>query len=362
MPTAKWYDIKAQSGTRAEIYIFGVVVDYKWYDDDDDVTAKEFIDAIKNLGDLDVHINSPGGSVPAGNAIYNALRRHKGDVAVYIDGMAASIASVIAMAGSRVIMPENALLMIHDPWSYAVGNAADMRKTADTLDKFKSGLVAAYRDKTGLDEDVIATMMSAEAWITAAEAVEMGFADELEQPIAVAARFDLSRYKNVPQALLQTPPARATGSTAKPTKEYKPMNLEELRQKHPDLVAQVEARAREGLIAATEAETARIQAVTAEGDRIFALVEHAVGAEAGGKIRAAAAKGLTAEDLQALGVSLAPPQAATGDDPGSRAAMLAAITNAAPQGVRTGTGQTGEQAEEAAVIENMLAGAAGRRR
>lgn len=361
MPTAKWYDIQAQAGTRAEIYIFGVVVDYKWYDDDDDVTAKEFIDAIKNLGDLDIHINSPGGSVPAGNAIYNALRRHKGDVAVYIDGMAASIASVIAMAGNRVIMPENALLMIHDPWSYAVGNAADMRKTADTLDKFKSGLVAAYRDKTGLDEGEIERMMSDETWITAAEAVAMGFADELEQPIAVAARFDLSRYRNVPQALRQTPPARATGSTAKPAKEPKPMNLEELRQKHPDLVAQVEARAREGLIAATEAETARVQAVTAEADRILALVEHAVGAEAGGKIRAAAAKGLTAEDLQALGVNLAPPQAADGDD-AARNAMLAAITGAAPQGVRTGTGQTGEQAEEAAVIENMVAGAAGRRR
>jgi len=349
MPNANWYEIKAQAGTRAEIFIFGVVVDWKW--DEDDVTAKEFIDAVKGLGDIDLHINSPGGSVPAGNAIYNALRRHQGDVTVYVDGMAASIASVIAMAGNRIIMPENAMLMIHDPWSYIVGNAAEMRKAADMLDKMKSGLVAAYREKSGMDESRIEQLMSDETWLTAAEAVEMGLADKIEEPIQMAACFDLTRYKNVPQALASLSPARATGSTSR--RKERIMNLDELRDKHGDLVAQVEAQAREGMIAKAEADTARTEAVAAENTRIMDLVQAAIGEESAGKIRAAADKGLTAENLQALGVNLAVPAASGGGD---RQAILDALHNAAPTGLHTGNAQTGEAAEKQAAVSAIAAG------
>jgi ATP-dependent Clp protease protease subunit len=348
-----WYEIKAETATgRAEIFIFGVIVDFKW--DEEDVTAKEFVDAIKNLGDIDLHINSPGGSVPAGNAIYNALRRHRGNVDVYIDGLAASMASIVAMGGNRVIMPANAMLMIHDPLSFAFGNAADMRKMAETLDKFKTGMVAAYRDKSGLEESEIERLMSDETWITASGALEMGFADEIEDPVKMAAQFDLSRYHNVPQAFLT--PARATGSN-QPQQKEKIMDLKELREKHPDLVAQVEAQTHEGMVARTEAETAQNEAVTAENTRILALVQAAMGEEITERIRAAANKGLTAEDLQALGVNLAP---AASEDLATREAMLSAITAAAPTGVRTGTTQTGEAAERQAAVSAIAAAGSNR--
>lgn len=348
----KWYEIKAQATGRAEIYIFGVVVDYKSWDEDD-VTAMEFIRSLKGLGDIDLHINSPGGSVPAGNAIYNALRRHAGDVTVYVDGLAASIASVIAMAGNRVIMPDNAMLMIHDPWSYTVGNATEMRKAADMLDKFKVGMVAAYREKSGMDEARIEQLMGEETWITAAEAAEMGLADTIEAPLAMAACFDLSRYKNVPRALASLPPARATGSTPQPTKEQT-MDIHALREQHPDLVAQVEAEARAGYIPQAAAETATTAAVAAENARILDLVQAAIGEEDAGKIRTAAAKGLTAEDLQGLGVSLAAQPAAASDE-ATRAALLAAITQAAPQGLQ-GAAASGEAVEQQAAVSAIAAG------
>ena len=358
MPSpAPWYEIKAKTGTgRAEIYIFGVIVDYKW--DEEDVTAKEFIDTLKGLGDIDLHINSPGGSVAAGNAIYNAMRRHKGSIHVYIDSLAASMGSVIAMGGDKVIMPANAMLMIHDPWSYAIGNASDMRKAADTLDKFKTGMVAAYQEKSGMDASKIEQLMSEETWITAAEALEMGFADEIEEPVQIAAQFDLSRYRNVPNALTRPPRSEANKPSVKG--ENHVMNLVELKQKHPDLVAQIETEARTGMIAQAAADTARTEAVSEESTRIMNLVQAAIGEEGAGKIRAAADKGLTAEDLQTLGVSLVPESSGSADL-ASREAMLGAITTAAPSGLRTGNATTGEAAEAEVVTNAILAGAAGRR-
>ncbi len=212
MSRPKWYEIKAKAGTgRSEIYMYGVIVDFKW--GDDEVAAKEFIDNLKPLGDIDLHINSNGGSVPAGNAIYNALRRHPGTVDVYIDGMALSVASVIAMAGHRVIMPANAVMMIHNPAGGAWGTAEDMRKAAEMLDRFKVGLVTAYQEKTGLKAEEIERMMAEETWMTAEEAVKLGFADEIEQPIQMAAEFDLSHYRKVPQALFNQQEAKKTNTT-----------------------------------------------------------------------------------------------------------------------------------------------------
>lgn len=333
-----WYDIKAQSETgRAQVFIFGVIVDYKW--DEDDVTAKEFIDALKPLGDIDLHINSPGGSIPAGNAIYNALRRHKGDVAIYIAGLAASMASVVAMAGNRVIMPANAMLMIHDPWTIALGNAAEMRKTADVLDKFKAGLVAAYCDKSGMDQTEVERLMSEETWITAAEAVEMGFADEMEEPIVMAAQFDLSRYRNAPKALMSQPP--------RPEAKKKPaqggnqiMKLDDLKKNHPDLVAQIETEARQGMIAQAELDAARAEAVGAETARIMGVVAAALGEEPGKKIAAIVSANLTAEQVKDLGLSASASASAAGS--GAQQQMLDAITAASAQGVRPAAGRVGE--------------------
>jgi ATP-dependent protease ClpP protease subunit len=168
------------------------------------IPAKAFLDELRALGpiaELTVRINSPGGSVFDGVAIYNALKRHDARVTVWIDGIAASIASMIAMAGDEVIMPENAVLVLHDPSGLVAGTAADMRAMADALDRMKAGMVAAYRDKSGRDDAGIEALMRGETWLSAEDAVGLGFADRVEQPVRMAAHFDLSRFRNTPPQL-----------------------------------------------------------------------------------------------------------------------------------------------------------------
>ena len=169
--------------------------------------AKQFAEDLKALGSELVHIilriNSPGGNVFEGTAIYNQLQAHKARITVYVDGIAASIASVIAMAGDKIIMPENSLMMVHDPSGVVAGGAGDMRKFADVLDKVKECLIVAYRQKTGLTVAAISALLSEETWMTAAEAVDKGFADELAAPVQIAASFDLSNFRKVPASLLK---------------------------------------------------------------------------------------------------------------------------------------------------------------
>lgn len=165
------------------------------------ITAKDFQTALKALGnvsEINLSINSPGGDVFDGLAIHNMLKRHKAVVTVMVDGIAASIASIIAMAGDVVKMPRNAMMMVHDPSGIVVGTSSDMREIADALDKIKTGLVSAYADKTGMDRDEIADLMKAETWLTAEEATDLGFADVIDEPRQMAATFDLSKFKNAP--------------------------------------------------------------------------------------------------------------------------------------------------------------------
>ena len=151
--------------------------------------SKEFLADLGKLAGQHIHlrINSPGGSVIEGTAIYNALRRHEGGLTVHIDAMAASMASVIAMAGSPVFMADNALLMIHNPWTVSMGESKDLRKEADLLDKLKVNLRNAYVRKTGINAEEIGAMMDAETWLDAVEAVALGFADAIEEGVAAAA-------------------------------------------------------------------------------------------------------------------------------------------------------------------------------
>lgn len=153
------------------------------------VSAKEFLAEVKKYKGQHIHlrINSVGGSVIEGAAIYNSLRRHKGGLTVHVDGLAASMASVIAMAGEEVFIAANALMMIHNPWSMTMGDAGELRKEAAVLDKLKNTLVNAYTRKTGLDAETIGAMMDEETWLDATEAVAMGFADEIEDGIEAAA-------------------------------------------------------------------------------------------------------------------------------------------------------------------------------
>lgn len=188
----KWYEMKALANGATEIYVFDEIGYWG-------VTAKDFARDLKEVkpnGSIDLHINSPGGSVTDGIAIFNLLKNHSATVNVVIDGLAASMASVIAMAGDTITMPENALMMIHNPWGGAMGDAEELRKTADVLDKMKSALISAYVNKTGKDTAEISALMDSETWMTGAEAVEMGFATQVTDEVLLAASFDISKLEN----------------------------------------------------------------------------------------------------------------------------------------------------------------------
>ena len=156
-----------------------------------------------------------------GVAIYNALKRHQAKVTVWIDGIAASIASMIAMAGDEVVMPENAMLVLHDPSGLVAGTAADMRATADALDKMAAAMVAAYRDKSGAGDAEIEALMAAETWLSAEEAVELGLADRVEAPVRMAAHFDLSRFRNPPPQLAALAPSASAQEDDMPDPQKK---------------------------------------------------------------------------------------------------------------------------------------------
>lgn len=187
---------------RGEIWLYDVVGEGFF----GGMSAKTFSDELKALGQVDVinlHINSPGGSVFDGVAIYNQLARHPARVEVDVDGIAASIASVIAMAGDEIRIADNAMMMIHDPHGSAYGGAGDMRKTADLLDQIKDVIVATYAKRTGQPEAELAALMADETWLTAAEAVGKGFADvaTADQKIAACHGFDFSQFKRAPAYL-----------------------------------------------------------------------------------------------------------------------------------------------------------------
>lgn len=168
------------------------------------VTAKNFVNDLNNLGDvdeIDVRINSPGGSVIEGIAIYNALERHSAKINVHIDGAALSMASGIAMAGDTINMAENAMMMVHNPIGGGFGEASDLRKQANVLDKLKDSLTVAYVNRTGKTKDEISDLMTAETWMDADEAVKSGFADNKTEETDVVASFDVPDKYKVPAYL-----------------------------------------------------------------------------------------------------------------------------------------------------------------
>jgi ATP-dependent protease ClpP protease subunit len=193
-----WYTICARA-TGAEVLIYDEIGAYG-------VSAKGFLAELGALPDdapIDLRLNSPGGSVFDAVAIYNALSRHAGTVTVWIDGIAASAASYIAMAGDEIVMPENAFLMIHDPSGLVMGTAADMRDMADTLDKIAASMTRGYAAKSGKPEDEIAALLAAETWFDAKNALEAGFATRMAEPVRIAATFDIGRFRNAPPSLLE---------------------------------------------------------------------------------------------------------------------------------------------------------------
>ena len=208
-----WYTIRSRA-SGPEVLIYDEIGAYG-------VTAKGFLAELGALPDdaaIDLRLNSPGGSVFDAVAIYNALKRHTGEITVWIDGIAASAASYIAMAGDTIVMPENAFLMIHDPSGLVMGTAEDMRSTAEALDKVKGSLIQGYAAKSGKSDDEIAALMAAETWLDAKDALDFGFIDRIAEPVKLAASFDVARFRNAPPEVVEaaSEPDEPAASEAEP--------------------------------------------------------------------------------------------------------------------------------------------------
>lgn len=202
--------VKNEMLTSADLYFYGDIVSDWWgaWNDADQYpeAIRDFLKAQDGKA-LNIYINSGGGSVFAGLAIYNMLLRHKGFKTVYVDGMAASIASVIALAGDRVVIPSNAFIMIHKPWSICDGNAGDFRKMAEDLDAVESGIMNVYKDHLldGVDIADIQRMVDAETWLNGEEAAKY-FNIEVTAAKEYAAKVTetVSGYGNVPKEIIKS--------------------------------------------------------------------------------------------------------------------------------------------------------------
>ncbi len=173
-----WNWIRNEGASERTLFLNGEISDETWFGDE--VTPGIFRDELESgSGDVTVWINSPGGDVFAASQIYSMLRDYKGAVNIRIDALAASAASVIAMAGDKVSMNPTGLLMVHDPMMFAAGNTRDMEKAIDILNEVKETIINAYADKTGLSRKKISELMSDETWMNARKAKDLGFIDEI---------------------------------------------------------------------------------------------------------------------------------------------------------------------------------------
>lgn len=182
-----WFRIENKAGAN-EVYVYDEIGGFG-------VTSGDFLNQIRELdGDVSLHLNSPGGDVFDGLAIYQALKNRAGSTTVHVDGLAASIASVIAMGADKVIMAPKAQLMIHEGFTMAMGDAADMRKLADLLDRTSDNIASVYADKAGQSAEFWRARMKDETWYSAEEAVAAGLADEIQGQAKKPDAFDLSMY------------------------------------------------------------------------------------------------------------------------------------------------------------------------
>ncbi len=221
-------EITAKDDGSAEILIYDQIGESFW---SEGITAKQFAKDIKKFGpvdNIDVRINSPGGSVFEGLAIYNQLKQHPANVHVYIDGIALSMASVIAMAGDEITMAENGLLMVHNPRGNASGESKDLKRVALMMDKARAGMVKAYASRSGSSNEEIEAMLDTETWLDSAESVEAGFVDNvITDAPAMAAHFDMPEGIRIPPHVTSQY-YELLGSSEQPkqtltTKEVKPV-------------------------------------------------------------------------------------------------------------------------------------------
>lgn len=251
-----WYTLRASSQRGVvDLMLYGEIGAWG-------ISANQFARDLKALGDvtqINLHVHSPGGDVFEGMAMYNLLRQHPARVEGTVDGLAASMGSVILMAADVIRIPENAMIMVHKPWGIQGGDADEMRRYADLLDKVEDSLVAAYTNKTGKTADEVKTLLAAETWMTGAEAVELGFADELVGALEAFAALNSQRmqeYTNMPTAAQpmfgprgQTQPPAPVNQPAPPVNQPAPPANETVEQIQAR-VLQAEATRRTGITAA----------------------------------------------------------------------------------------------------------------
>lgn len=249
----KWYTIKNAAGAKADeadIYIFDYIGGW-------DISARSFIDQLQQIdaGKINVHINSPGGSVFDGIAIQNSLKHHKASITIHIDGLAASIASVIALAGDEILIADNAYVMIHNPSSMVWGEASDMLKEAELLEKIADGIAGDYARQMEIPLKEARALMDEETWWLGSEAVEAGFATSTFEGTRAAAHFDVSRLSaKAPEEVVKRfaqspPPSGITHKEGAMTPEEKKAKAEAEKK------AKAEAEAKAKADAAVEPET-----------------------------------------------------------------------------------------------------------
>ncbi|EMM3515181.1 Clp protease ClpP, partial [Citrobacter freundii] len=219
-----WYEIRALAAGRVEIFLYDVIGGCG-------ITAQQFVSDCKEAGvfeasTVDLHIHSPGGDVMQGFAIFNTLSRLKAKLDIWVDGVAASMASmIVCLPGATVHMPENAWLMVHKPWGGIAGDSDDMRDYAAWLDRNEALMLSAYMNKTGLGQEELEAMLKAETWLNGAEAVEKGFADTLEPELQAAACVNqnkLKDYQNMPEQIKNLFGPRAEAPACQPQPAQNP--------------------------------------------------------------------------------------------------------------------------------------------
>ena len=264
-----WNMMKNDEEKSAELILYGSIGSDEYWDD---ISDKAFKQDIENLGDVEnitLHINSPGGSVFSAVAIANTLKNHKAKITANIDGLAASAATIITSACDTVRMPKNALFMVHNPITFAYGNNQDMQKTLEMLNKVKNSIIETYLNKAKTDKETLSELMDNETWMSAEEAKEYGFVDEIldesvekevieNKLIINNMAFDISRFKNFKEKKNQDPriiniSVNSTGSPEEIADKFRDilnstenqkneggnMTLEELKNKFPELYNQI---------------------------------------------------------------------------------------------------------------------------
>lgn len=192
-------------GKRGEIYLYGLIGSAGWFGDGTEVSATRFQKDLEALGDvteIDLHINSEGGDVMDGTTIYTLLHQHKARVTAHVDGLAASAASYIAMAADQIRITESGFMMVHQAWGFARGPSDEMRRRARLLDQIDVAMAGVYSTRTGIEVAEIQDLMRAETWMGGADAVARGFADELvpsKDSVQASVRF--MTFANLPAAL-----------------------------------------------------------------------------------------------------------------------------------------------------------------